>query len=307
MGKKSFKNTPIGGKAMKSRKLARKVTSKYHELNAKLKTSLTKEEKVAIKDEIKALGGIDKYQQASVISTQFFNTSKFIIKTLRQFINNNSVRTKTNVPNVLEVGAINTVLKKCTSFKVRAIDIHSQHTLIEELDFFDLPPERDYDAVVCSMVVNCVAEPERRGEMICRLVEQIHEGGIIFLVLPSRCIQSEYLGMDLFDSFLRGLGCIELQPKRITPHLIFYFLGKSSTTASSSSSSSASHGSSTVSSWPDSICATIHSLMDTQTLERLTPPQVEGTDSTTSISPSDTKKFRLYLPKAFVKYNAHGA
>ena len=305
MVKKSFKNTPIGGKAMKSRKLARKVTGKYHELNAKLATSLTKKEKVAIKDEIKALGGIDKYQQASVISTQFFNTSKFIIKTLREFINNNSVRPTNNVPNVLEVGSINTVLKKCTSFNVRSIDIHSQHPLIEELDFFDLPPERAYDAVVCSMVVNYVAEPERRGEMICRLIEQIHEGGVIFLVLPLRCIQSEYLGMDLFDSFLTGLGCVELQPKRITPHLIFFFLGKSST--SPSSSSATSHDSSTVSSWPDSICATIHSLMDTQTLERLTPPQVEGTDSTTSISPSDTKKFRLYLPNAFVKYNAHGA
>lgn len=53
---------------------------------------------------------------------------------------------------VLEVGAINTQLSRCSWLQVRAIDIHSQHPLIEEADLFDLPPRQEFDVVVSSMV-----------------------------------------------------------------------------------------------------------------------------------------------------------
>jgi hypothetical protein len=53
---------------------------------------------------------------------------------------------------VLEVGAINPQLSRCPWLDVRAIDIRSQHPLIEEVDLFDLPPRQEYDVVVSSMV-----------------------------------------------------------------------------------------------------------------------------------------------------------
>ncbi len=50
---------------------------------------------------------------------------------------------------------------------------------------------------------------------------------MLLLVLPLRCINSKHLGgADLFDQLLRGLGLKELLPKRCTPRLVFFILGK---------------------------------------------------------------------------------
>jgi 25S rRNA (adenine2142-N1)-methyltransferase len=54
--------------------------------------------------------------------------------------------------NAFEVGAINIQLQQCPWLQVRAIDVNSQHPLIEERDFFTVEPEGIYDVVVCSMV-----------------------------------------------------------------------------------------------------------------------------------------------------------
>lgn len=53
---------------------------------------------------------------------------------------------------VLEVGAINIQMHSCSFLNVRSIDLNSQHPLIEEIDFFEVLPCRQYDVVVCSMV-----------------------------------------------------------------------------------------------------------------------------------------------------------
>jgi hypothetical protein len=149
---------PIGGKVVKSRRVARVITSKYHKLRNEfeakreilVKSKIDDLKRVESEFQIKLdeIGGIDAYQKASAISTQHFQTSKWIIKMLKCLHKNNSIEKL----NVLEVGAINIQMKQCKSFNVRAIDINSQHPLIEECDFFDLEPQRNYDAVVCSMV-----------------------------------------------------------------------------------------------------------------------------------------------------------
>ena len=164
-------NTPIGGKKpLKSRRLARKVTTQFHSSRNKLaiienRNDINETEKKRlrqeIQQEIESIGGIDAYQQASVISTQHFNTSKWILKTLRHLIQENKITLATkdkivtsnnNKPKMLEVGAINPYLAKQTSLDIRCIDINSQHPLIEERDFFTILPDQLYDAVVCSMV-----------------------------------------------------------------------------------------------------------------------------------------------------------
>jgi 25S rRNA (adenine2142-N1)-methyltransferase len=163
---------PIGGHAIKSRRKARFVTSEYHRFRHELisleDADLTREEKElkvsALNHEIEKIGGklvlqflasaainilpgIDAYQQASVISTQFFKTSKWAAKTLLNIFPDVAGKIRT-----LEVGAINTQLLDHQKLDVRAIDINSQNARIEECDFFSLVPNFDYDAVVCSMV-----------------------------------------------------------------------------------------------------------------------------------------------------------
>ena len=41
--------------------------------------------------------------------------------------------------------------------------------MAEEIDFFAIEPQHQYDCVVCSMVINCVPDPKKRGEMLARL------------------------------------------------------------------------------------------------------------------------------------------
>ena len=169
-------NAPIGGKAIKSRKIARRVTSKYHiiqkELDAVITSSATNDEKLKqkllLETQLSELGGINAYQQASVISTQHFNTSKWICKVLRNLLQNKIIQLHNSKPKLFEVGAINEVLKKTSWLDVKAIDLHAQSSLIEECDFFTVEPKNEYDVVVCSMVINCVAKSDKRAEMIFR-------------------------------------------------------------------------------------------------------------------------------------------
>jgi 25S rRNA (adenine2142-N1)-methyltransferase len=154
-----FGNNPIGGKVIRSRRVARQITSKYHEIQSDLanikshpSSSGSKKRLQVLKEELQLIGGIEAYQQASVISTRYFSTSKWIISTLKKLIADKLVEFNNKKPRVLEVGAINCYLKQTHSLQVRAIDLHSQHSSIEECDFFSIEPMQDYDVVVCSMV-----------------------------------------------------------------------------------------------------------------------------------------------------------
>ena len=57
-------------------------------------------------------------------------------------------RERTRALRVLEIGAVNTQLLSVPWLDVRAIDIKSQHPRIEQVDFFDVPPNADKDVGV---------------------------------------------------------------------------------------------------------------------------------------------------------------
>jgi hypothetical protein len=61
----------------------------------------------------------------------------------------------------------------------------------------------------------------------CRLSCQlVREQGILFFVLPRRCIDSAHVGgIKHFTSLLNGLGLFELLPHRETPKLFLFVLG----------------------------------------------------------------------------------
>jgi 25S rRNA (adenine2142-N1)-methyltransferase len=133
---------------------------------------------------------------------------------------------------LLEVGAINTELLNAASDRlcVRAIDLHSMHEGIEEVDFLTLPPRHKdpiqrYDAVVCSMVINCVPTPEQRGTMLARLFHQLCPGGLCFLTLPKLCLtQSPYMTQERFQNLLlSGVG-FDLEETKESPKVSFFIL-----------------------------------------------------------------------------------
>ena len=141
--------TSIGGKALKSRRKAREVTSQYHNIQNEL-SILTKNHaalpKVAIEKsksellkKLDAIGGVDKYQQASIISTAHFKTSRWVISVLESLGRKPSVQDDRKTFHVLEVGAINIQLQQCDWMSVRSIDLHSQHPSIEGI-LYSLPP-----------------------------------------------------------------------------------------------------------------------------------------------------------------------
>lgn len=160
MGKKKVKRpAPIGGAAVKSRRVARSITSRYHLLQnerAQVQRAehLSEEEKRArineLQQQMDALGGTSKYQQASIVNTSLFKTSKWVLKVLQE------LEMKPSTAGVkldtLEVGAVNVQLQECKWLNVRAIDLNAQHPSIEECDFFSIEPQQHFDVVVCSMV-----------------------------------------------------------------------------------------------------------------------------------------------------------
>jgi len=121
-----------------------------------------------------------------------------------------------------------------SNLTVRAIDLHSSHPSIEQCDFFTIlnnttptPTPLYYDAIVCSMVLNCVPTPAQRGTMLTNIHTLLHPNGLLFLVLPRLClIQSKYLDTGRFEKLLvQGIG-YEVERRRTSPKLAFWVLRK---------------------------------------------------------------------------------
>ena len=210
------KKKPLVEPPMKSRKRARRVTSAYHRVTAALAAEaagagpgagpVAQATRQALERELEALGGVQAYQQASQLNTAVHSTSKWVKRTLqeRQLGRGAGRRVR-----VLEVGAVNTqLLAEKGWLEVRAIDLHSSDPRIEELDFFELVPEGAFQVAVCSMVLNCVPEPARRGRMLANLRGHLGAApGLCFLTIPKTCLaHSWYLDKAAFQEALAAVG-----------------------------------------------------------------------------------------------------
>jgi 25S rRNA (adenine2142-N1)-methyltransferase len=138
---------------------------------------------------------------------------------------------------ILEVGAVNLELFNAAKVNasarssrrgivVRAIDLHAMHSEIEEVDFLEMSvsvrEEDRYDVIVCSMVLNCVTSPTRRGDMICRLYHFLSPGGLCFLTIPRSCLTlSPYMSRSKFQEALKATG-LELLETKESPKISFY-------------------------------------------------------------------------------------
>lgn len=242
MAKFKKKLKPIGGSngVLKSRRIAREITGKYHVIQNEIeqidkrklnKKSLPNDEnrRIELVAEMEKNGGVDFYQKASIISTEHFKTSRWVIRSLQEEPLNRKPINKGEKLYVLEVGAINIQLQQCPWLKVRAIDLNSQHKLIETQDMLTLPESTffQFDAIVSSMVINCVCCPYKRYVMLLRLCLHMKENSVLFIILPTRCIESKLMGAQHFTNILHAMGLKDAVARRKTPKLTFFTLVKS--------------------------------------------------------------------------------
>ena len=124
------------------------------------------------------------------------------------------------------------VVQKKYRLQVRAIDLHSMHDGIEEVDFLSLPvlhSDGTYDVIVCSMVLNCVPTALKRGAMLLRIVYFLKPGGLVYITIPKTCLNlSPYLDASRFTQLLQYIGLTVLEHKKDTPKVAFFVGQKSS-------------------------------------------------------------------------------
>lgn len=134
---------------------------------------------------------------------------------------------------MLEIGALrpdNYASEKW--LKNTPIDLRSQHPSILEQDFFlrPLPSSEDesFDLISCSLVLNFVDDPARRGMCskdlvfkaflrphVGKMLQLIHEHlrpsseSLLFLVLPLPCVNnSRYLTLPVLAEIMEAIGFI---------------------------------------------------------------------------------------------------
>ena len=255
----------------RSRRQARKVTTLFHRYTQLKEKAESQDERREIDILIEQIGGQKAYQRASQISTSYHSTSKWVLGCLAQngllygiadtagndtmkYVKCHMGRRPTRL---LEIGAINTELLDAASalapdanegsmidcsvdqrakkycLQVRAIDLHSMHRNIEQVDFLSLPLPTDanieekYDVIVCSMVLNCVPTPIMRGEMLQRLVHFLLPGGFVYITLPKTCLcLSPYLDFEMFSQLLRFIGLHIINHSKDTPKLAYFICQK---------------------------------------------------------------------------------
>eukprot|EP00891_Asterochloris_glomerata_P007372 jgi/Astpho2/7372/Aster-01963 len=242
MGTKKRKPQPLVA-PVKSMKRARFLTSSFHKLTHQVaicaSPSLTgriqprewlvqAEEAAASGDAIKAqkldqqvseLGGRAAYQAASELTTSKHRVSKWVFSVLTEL----GLRPSKGQPPLplLEIRAVNTQLLSIPWLETRAIDLRPCLPSIQKQDFLSLHPRPHYQVVVCSMVLNCVPTAAQRGDMLRKMRAHLRPGGLAFVMLPLRCLDSSpFMTWQHFENALAALG-LQVIRKKSSPKVAF--------------------------------------------------------------------------------------
>jgi len=247
----------------KSSKATRKLINTHHQLHKARAAALASNNHdliTHIDEQIKQLGGLEAYQQASLTGQdkdRGGDSSEKLVEWLRKYDLVGSF-IKAEGLRVLEVGALSSrnaisgMMGKGVA-EVKRIDLHSQEPgRIEEIDFMDFPlPDTEtekHDVVSLSLVLNYVPEAAGRGDMLRRttklLRERKHEPRMsgressgdrelplpcLFLVLPLSCLRnSRYMTHDHLVAIMRHLGYEEIERHDSTKlaYMLFKWHGK---------------------------------------------------------------------------------
>lgn len=228
-----------------TRKATKSLIGKIHVLEKRRRQAVTKgdaAEEAAIAAEIEALGGIKKYQEAS-LQGQREDRGGDSSRVLLDWLKSSGISAPLADDErlqMLEVGAlsIDNACSKSGLFDIQRIDLNSQGEGILQQDFMERPLPTDdterFDIISLSLVLNFVPEPQGRGEMLRRTLEFLHASRSypsesldalfpsLFLVLPAPCVMnSRYLDEERLKAIMSSLGYIKVKSKT-TQRLVYY-------------------------------------------------------------------------------------
>ncbi|EQL02269.1 hypothetical protein G6O67_006496 [Ophiocordyceps sinensis] len=211
-----------------SRKASRALINNHHHLEKKKHQAAEKGDKKteeSISAELAALGGLDHYQQASLLG-QSLERGGDTSKVLLEWLPVREMRASGRQFRMLEVGSLS-VRNACSAsglFDMVHIDLGSQGPGIIQQDFMERPlPDTDadrFDIVSLSLVLNFVPDAAARGQMLARTLSFLRTnasgspGGSagaplpsLFLVLPRSCVtNSRYLTEARLKDLMETLG-----------------------------------------------------------------------------------------------------
>ncbi|KAI5457896.1 putative methyltransferase-domain-containing protein [Mariannaea sp. PMI_226] len=217
-----------------SRKASRALINTHHQLDKQRRQAAAKNDKKAVEqisEEIAKLGGIDRYQKAS-LQGQSVDRGGDTSKVLLEWLPVTELKKRDRPLRMLEVGALSTRNACSTSrlFDMQHIDLNSQEPGIKQQDFMDRPlPKQEtelFDIISLSLVLNFVPEAEGRGQMLLRTLSFLRDTSeapsgaagkffpSLFVVLPRSCVQnSRYFTDDRFDELMTVLGYTRMKTK----------------------------------------------------------------------------------------------
>lgn len=236
-----------------SSKATKNIIQKHHNLlkvqsQAIRSGDLKKAE--TITKEIEGNGGLERYQIASQtgqLDARGGDTSKVLKSWLEEADQLKAAFEEPGVHemrhiSVLEIGCLSphNAISKCKGIDIVRIDLHSTDPDILEEDFMQRPlPISDntkFDLISLSLVLNYVAEPSERGDMLLRTTRFLRhiEGSqpsetqaqqkcypALFLTLPLPCVtNSRYMTEKHLQDIMSSLG-YELRFSKSTAKLFY--------------------------------------------------------------------------------------
>jgi 25S rRNA (adenine2142-N1)-methyltransferase len=242
----SFKRAP----SLSSR-VTRSLIRIHHVLSkqkAKAIAAGDNDQVVAIQKEIDKHGGIEAYQQASLLgqaNERGGDSSKILLEWLNaeKLLSKSSSGSmeKESCLRMLEVGALS-ITNACSRsglFEIERIDLNSQAEGIKQQDFMKRPlpsePKEQFDIISLSLVLNYVPDAVGRGEMLERTLKFLRKFSFedkdqrlqeyfpsLFLVLPVFCVtNSRYMNEARLEDIMNSLGYVKVQQK-LSNKLAYY-------------------------------------------------------------------------------------
>lgn len=179
----------------------------------------------ALSAEIEKLGGISRYQEAS-LQGQSQDRGGDTSRVLMDWLPAKELKQSGQKFKLLEVGALSTknACSKSGIFKCVHIDLNSQEPGILKQDFMDRPlPSTDddrFDIISLSLVLNFVPDGGLRGEMLKRTLSFLRNTEAsewfpsLFLVLPRSCVDnSRYFTEKRLQELMDSLGYVQAKHK----------------------------------------------------------------------------------------------
>jgi 25S rRNA (adenine2142-N1)-methyltransferase len=226
-----------------SRKATKALINAHHLLEkrkAQAATNGDKSSEAAINAEIAALGGLDRYQQASLQgqrNDRGGDSSRVLMEWLKPLGTPTPPRRRLRM---LEVGALSCANECSRSrlFDMERIDLNSQGEGILQQDFMLRPlPANDverFDIISLSLVLNYVPDAAERGKMLLRTLDFLyavdqgssselhHFFPSLFMVLPAPCVtNSRYMDEAHLESIMNAIGFSKVRSK-VTQKLVYY-------------------------------------------------------------------------------------